>query len=321
MNNQTTPHLGTGRLIVLITSSLVLSLSLVMSVFAPLPLALSFFLYKNSKAFLFASIGFFISLAVSRFLLESYTFVFFYLFAFIIALLIVGIVKAKVRPSKGLVYGGISFYVTTLGLFLLGVFALNVPLKAQLVTEINKIGVELKKQEATLLKDGGDEAIATLASFSEPEKLATELLLLAPSYYFIGLLFVLWANLFLALRARRMLLNPNERKLSEQSLLNFKVADSVVWLLAISLFMAIWGTDIGYPGLEFVGMSLIKVIGVFYFFQGFGLYVEFLNKIRIFGIVRTVLVIFTVMTASWLIALVGLFDLWVDFRKYLRKKS
>lgn len=321
MKQEIAPHLGIGRLIVLISSALILSLSFIMSVFAPLPLALSFFLYNKGKAFLFTMLGFVVSLGISRFLLESYTFVFFYVFALIIALLIVGIVKAKVKPARGLVYGGISFYVTTISLFLLGVFTLNIPVKEQLVTEINKIGVELKKQEATLLQDGGEDAVATLASFSQPEKLATELLLLAPSYYFMGLLFVLWANLFLALRARRMLLNPNERKMSEQSLLKFKVADQVIWLLAGSLFMAIWGNDIGYPDLEFIGVSLIKVIGIFYFFQGFGLYIEFLNKIRIFGIIRTVLVIFTVMTAAWLIALVGLFDMWVDFRKYLRKKS
>ncbi len=60
---------------------------------------------------------------------------------------------------------------------------------------------------------------------------------------------------------------------------------------------------------------------MFYFFQGFGLYISFLNFMGLGGFLRAVLVIATVITANEVLAIFGLFDMFVNFRKYMKRKD
>ena len=84
--------------------------------------------------------------------------------------------------------------------------------------------------------------------------------------------------------------------------------------------MTMWGEFLGEWG-PVMGISLLKILGVFYFFQGFGIYVDFLDHVRIFGFLRSILVVLIVLTANQMLALVGLFDMFVNFRKFLKKKD
>jgi uncharacterized membrane protein required for colicin V production len=68
-------------------------------------------------------------------------------------------------------------------------------------------------------------------------------------------------------------------------------------------------------------MTLIKCLGIFYFFQGFGVLSELLNFLGLFGFLRTLIVIVTIFTGNYLVAVAGLFDNWFDFRKYFNKQK
>lgn len=318
-----TNKLGMSRLVVLTCSAVILYVSGVMMIFAPLPIALSFMLYDKAKAVLatLLSLGLVYWLANVAFQAKELGATFFttlYLFSVVIGILVSVIAKAKSKPIKGFVLGGLSFYLVTLSLTVMSIIAFKIPAKQMMVDWLVENSKELKKEEAAFLQNGGDQALDVLASLQNPEKLVDSLIYEIPSGYFILVFLVLWINLLLSLKARRIMFGSVKALTFEKRILNFKVLENVVWLFALGLFLAIFGGDLGYPKLEIIGTSMMKMIGVFYFFQGFGIYIAFLNKMKLFGFMRTVLVILTVMTAEKIVALVGLFDLWVNFRKYLR---
>ena len=66
-------------------------------------------------------------------------------------------------------------------------------------------------------------------------------------------------------------------------------------------------------------MTIIKCLGIFYFFQGFGIFSDLLNFLGVLGFLRTFIVMAVMFTAYPLVAAGGLFDNWFDFRKYFVK--
>jgi uncharacterized membrane protein len=70
-----------------------------------------------------------------------------------------------------------------------------------------------------------------------------------------------------------------------------------------------------------VGGNILYCLGVFYLFQGFGIYNDFLKYLRIRGFVKTLFIVFTLVMAFKFLAIIGMFDLWFDFRKYLTNNT
>jgi hypothetical protein len=83
---------------------------------------------------------------------------------------------------------------------------------------------------------------------------------------------MLWFNMFLVLKSRRLLLSGNDYPHSEKELLNFKVPFGFVLLFAAGLVLAVWGSELGSVNYEALGTTIIKCLGIFYFFQGFGVF-------------------------------------------------
>lgn len=213
---------------------------------------------------------------------------------------------------NGLIFGSI-FLTTTLS---------GVSIKDFLVKEISaekSVFQEMKKsiESADTLSSENIEFLSTL---SEPEKLADQIIEQVPAYLFISIFFTLWVNLYLTLNVRNSL-GKGLTTFSEQDLLNFKVPDHVIWLVIATLIMAVWGGDLGYSWMEPIGMTLLKCLGIFYFFQGFGVYIEFLNFFNVKGFLRTFLIVITVVSANQLVAAIGLFDMFINFRRFFKKKN
>ena len=79
-----------------------------------------------------------------------------------------------------------------------------------------------------------------------------------------------------------------------------------------------------YEGMEMagaIGLTGLSTLGVFYFFQGFGIYLAFLDSFKVTGFVRTLLVVATVMMANKMIAIIGLLDMFLDFKKMINKND
>ncbi len=314
------PQLSLGRLALLGLSSVVLSASFVMSIFAPFPLALSVVMYGRTKGYLVGLMG-----AVVCFLLASLLFKDLVLFGFYLCVLLFGfgiaeIVQRGVKPVRGLVVFGLGFLMlmSSLGSWYLKTEKLTA--EQFIVKQIELSGDKLEEQKK-LIEQSESTDIEALSLLNNPTLLAKELIKTFPNYIFIGVFVMLWFNMFMVLKSRRLLFAGNDYPHTENDLLRFQVPFSFVPVLIVGLVLAIWGADLGAAWYEVVGLGIVKCLGLFYFFQGFGVLSDFLSFLGIVGFWRSVMVMSVIFLGSQLVAAVGLFDNWFEFRKYFVKKT
>jgi hypothetical protein len=242
---------------------------------------------------------------------------------FIIGIGIAEIVLRGFSPVKGLVTFGLGFILLVSGIFGFTMNSLKTTPKEfiiqQLANSADKIAEQKKAIESS---EGGKDTLEVLQILDKPELMAKEMINSFPSYFFMGVFIMLWFNMFLVLKSRRLLFSGNDYQYSEKNLLNFKVPFGFVFVLVIGLTLAVWGEQLGtmFP-FEIIGLTIIKCLGIFYFFQGFGVYSDLLNFVGISGFFRTLLVMITIFMGSYLIAVAGLFDNWFEFRKYFVKRK
>lgn len=315
------PQLSTGRLLLLGVSSVVLCISFIMSVFAPFPLALAFILYGRGKGFLTGLAGLVLSFAFAVLVYQDYTLFGFYAGVFIFGFGIAEIVLRGISPIKGMVAFGLGFILLMsvgIGSF---IKSQNVTVEQFIVQQIEKSSDKIAEQKKLIEQSADKDSIQVLQLLDNPKLIAQEMTASFPGYFFIGVFLMLWFNMFLVLKSRRLLLSGNDYPHSERELLNFKVPFAFVGLLAVGLALAVWGKDFGSVGYENLGFTIIKCLGIFYFFQGFGVFSDLLNFIGVSGFFRTLIVMLVIFSANYLIAAAGLFDNWFDFRKYFIKRK
>jgi hypothetical protein len=194
----------------------------------------------------------------------------------------------------------------------------NVTLEQYIVRELKSSSDKLAEQKEVIAQSTDKNSIELLALLDRPDLLAKQMIQSLPMYFFVGIFVMLWFNTFLALKSRRLLLSGQDHTFSEKNLLNFKVPFAVIYPLIAGLAMAVFG---GPYGLETWGLIVVQCLGVFYFFQGFGIFSDLLNFLGVRGFFRTILVMVTIFMANYLIAVAGLFDNWFDFRKYFVKQK
>lgn len=314
-----TPQLSTSRLLLLGVSSVVLCVSFIMSVFAPFPLALAVILYGRTKGFLTGVLGLVLSFLFAAFVYQDLTLFGFYVGVFVFGLGIAEIVSRGISPVKGMVAFGLSFIMLISVAFMAMVKSENVGVEQFIIQQIEKSSDKLAEQKKIIEQSTQENAVEVLQLLDRPDLIAKEMMAALPGYFFIGVFLMLWFNMFLVLKSRRLLLTGNDYPYSERNLLNFKVPFGFVLLLIVGLVLAVWGNDLGLQNSEVVGHTIIKCLGIFYFFQGFGVLSDLLTFMGIAGFFRTLIVMVVIFTANYLIAAAGLFDNWFDFRKYFVK--
>jgi hypothetical protein len=310
------PQLSIGRLVLLGLSSVVLCVSFVMSVFAPFPIALAVILYGRAKGYLTGLLGLVLTYVFAMFVYSDQTLFGFYFCVLVFGLAIAEIVIRGISPIKGIVVFGLVFMSLVLGSFGLVLRSQNTTPQLFAQKLIEKSWDKITEQKKLIEQSSDENSIDALQLLSQPEVMARDLVQAFPSYFFMGMFLMLWFNLFLVLKSRRLLLAGQDYPYSERNLLSFKVPFGFVILLALGLVLAVWGEDLGIKFSELIGFTIIKCLGIFYFFQGFGVFSDLLNFLGVMGFFRTVIVMLVVFTANYLIAAAGLFDNWFDFRKY-----
>lgn len=316
-----TPQLSNGRLLLLGVSSVILCISFIMSVFAPFPLALAVILYGRVKGFLTGVAGLVISFLFAVFVYQDLTLFGFYACVLIFGLVIAEIAVRNVSPVKGMVTFGLGFILVLSGV--LGSFlkSQDVTVEQFIIQQIEKSSDKIQEQKKLIEQSNDKDSVQILNLLDRPDLIAKEMKESFPSYFFIGVFLMLWFNMFLVLKSRRLLLSGNSYPYSERNLLNFKVPFGFVFVLVAGLVLAIWGKDLGAEIYETFGFTIIKCLGIFYFFQGFGVFSDLLTFLGILGFFRTLIVMVVIFTANYLIAAAGLFDNWFDFRKYFIKRK
>jgi hypothetical protein len=312
------PQLTNGRLLLLGVSSVVLCISFIMSLFAPFPLAMATILYGRTKAFAVGALGLLLTFGFSAVMYKDVTLFGFYFLVLVLGLGIGEIVIRGFSPVKGIVVLGLSFITLTaasLGFYLK---SQNVTLEQFIIRELESSSDKLALQKEAIEKSTDKNSIEVLQLLDRPDLLAKQMMESLPMYFFVGVFVLLWFNMFLALKSRRLLLSHESYQYSEGNLLNFKVPFAFILVLIAGLVMALFGKDYG---LESWGMLIVQCLGIFYFFQGFGVFSDLLTFIGVTGFFRTLIVMIVIFMANYMIAAAGLFDNWFDFRKYFVKRK
>ncbi|MFL5784839.1 MAG: DUF2232 domain-containing protein [Bacteriovoracaceae bacterium] len=316
-----TPQLSKGRLVLLGSSSVVLCLSFIMSVFAPFPLALAYILYGRTLGFVTGLAGIAASYLFATFVFQEPVLFWFYVGVFVLGTAISEIVTRNMAPVKGVVMIGLGFILTVFAAGAIYLHSRHMTLENYVIDQMNKSKAVIEEKKKVIEQSPDKDAIQVLQLLDRPDLLAKDFKDSVPGYFFMGVFILLWFNTFLALKSRRLLLSAQDYPYSERNLLNFKVPFVFVFVLIAGLVLAIWGNQMGYGDLEPVGFTLIRCIGIFYFFQGFGVMSDLLNFLGIMGLFRSILVMIVILMANYLIAAAGLFDNWFDFRKYFVKRN
>lgn len=309
-------HDSFKRLAVFTLASLLLCLSMIMSMFTSFPIALATVIYGRAKGYSAMAIAWIASFAISFFILRNPIMFATYTCSVVVTVICAELVLRNVRPIKGILIGGGTIVALVTGLFFATFNSLDMSPKEYLAQEIQKNKGQFEKE----LKDKPtDDAFKMLALLQKPEKMAEDIIKEAPGYLLMGSFLIVWANLFLLLKSKRTMLGA-KLPYTDYDLLHFKNPDSLIWAVIVALALAVFGEEF-HPEAPAIGMVALMGLGVFYFFQGFGLYLSFLSFLRIGGFLRTILVILTVMMAAQVLALFGLFDMFVNFRKFMKRKD
>lgn len=315
------PQLSTGRLLLLGASSVILCISFIMAIFAPFPLALGIILYGRTKGILTGVAGLVASFAFAFFLYQDLTLFGFYACVFIFGVGIAEVVLRGFSPVKGIVSFGLGFIA--LMALLMGFYlkSQNVTAEQFILLKIQQSADKIAEQKKVIEQSADQNSIQVLQLLDRPDLIAKELIDSFPSYFFIGVFIMLWFNMFMVLKSRRLLMTAETFPYTERNLLNFQVPFGFVIILVVGLILAVWGSDLGGVVYENLGLTIIKCLGIFYFFQGFGVFSDLLSFLGIMGFFRSLIVIIVVFMANYMIAIAGLFDNWFDFRKYFVKRK
>lgn len=312
-----------GKLMFLAVISIALCSFGPLSVFAPVPLILAFLLYGRLTTLLMGGICTGVLWLVSIKFAVPLIVAGMYLMAFLYAILIAEVILRNINPVKGLMYSGIILVMIVGGALIVYNQFGEVSVKTELNTYVVKLMTMVKEQNKNneTLNSNGEEARAFLDFISKPEQLANEIYGILPAVIFVFAFFGLWISLYMTLRNINIWRFKHPYPFNLKDLINFRAPDFFVWPLIFSL-VGVIGSDYGLPKTaHLIGINLLYCLGVFYLFQGFGVYNAFLKYLRIGGFLKTMFVVFTLVMAYKFLAILGMFDLWFDFRKFLTNKK
>jgi hypothetical protein len=103
------------------------------------------------------------------------------------------------------------------------------------------------------------------------------------------------------------------RNIMKEQLIQFKAPDFFIFLVLISFFLSFFkGIP---PNVAISATNLFNIVAAIYFFQGIAVSEWFLAWLRTGGFFRAVFYVFIVGNFFPVIALIGVIDYWIDFRK------
>ena len=289
-----------------------------LSLFAPVPLILAFLLYGRTTTIALGVISAAVLwIASMKFAQMPLLLLGVYLGAFLYAVLIAEVIFRNINPVTGLIRSGLVL-VTITGVSLFWYNQLGkTSIKAQLSAAIESTFAKVKENNKEVFATGGEDARAVQDILAKPQELADEIYSILPSIVFITSFLGLWVSLFMTLRNSLVWRYRHLYTYGLKDLIHFKAPEFLVYPLIFSLVLMV-GEDYGLgKAASVVGGNIVYCLGVLYLFQGFGIYSDFLQYLRIRGFVKTLFIVFTLVMAFKFLAIIGMFDLWFDFRKYL----
>jgi len=319
-------QLSWGKLVFLCVIALALSFVGPLFVFAPLPLAVAYLLYGLPKTLTISgvmTVATFVASTVSPELVNLSHYSAVMVVSNVIALAVASIIFRAENPVKGLVKRGFIIFGVISVLIGAATALSPLPLKEQVkavvVSMLDKTKASPEYQE--MLKTGGEIARQTEEFVNNPDLLVGIVFETAFAATFVGVFFILWLTLFMLLRNGLIWREVHNYQYQLKDLVRFKAPEFFMYLVVLGFALFIGGEYLGGKSLEIIGANMLYCLGVFYFFQGMGIYLDMLKFLKITGFLRSILTVMTIFLAYRFVAIVGLFDLWVNFRKYFKRKE
>ncbi len=305
------------RVVFLLLTSIVVSFFFPVSILATVPLALLFLSYEKRVVVIGISLAF-----VIFFLLSSGPTALLYAVFILFAFLASEIIKRDVSPVWGVyIIGGLGVALAILlwgGLWLSG-HSLESEIHKAVVTSIEVI----KKERGELISQStSEQGLILKEALDKPEIITKEIVAWTPAITVVSIFFTAWLTLILVLRNSLYWKERISYSYKLKDLIRFKAPDYFVYPLIISLALALSSEAIGLGKLgETIAFNVLYILGVFYFFHGFGIYSDFLDHMKVYGIMRSLLTLMTVLMAARMLVFIGVFDLWINFRKFFKQKK
>lgn len=209
-----------------------------------------------------------------------------------------------------------------------GIFlAMCVVVLAVIWPKLEAVGAELRTYLALVIEQiisnqekQGMALENVFALRAQTESIIHEVMQLIPFSFFFYITFLFVINLALAKR----FFSVSIKSLHKIRLTSFRPPFFLVWVCIAILFILILNKLLlKFEPLHFLSLNLILGLGVVWFLQGISVFVELLNRWKIFGFLRLLvylLVFATFYFSVFLFVAFGFFDSWLDLRK-LEKKT
>jgi len=312
-----------GLLIFLQLFTVILCFGGPLSIFAPVPMALAILVYGRVPAIFFA--GLFAALvwyATTKVAFASGVFLTgIHLVSVFSGVLVSELILRNINPVKGLIISGFIFVAIAGGLIISSERIGKVSTKDQIANAVDQVVKAIKENNKETIDQGNEEGRNIKSLISNQKEIVDELMNYLPSIVFVSSFFALWICLYSVLRLSKVWRYKNLYSFATRDLITFKAPEFFVYPLIAALVMVI-GADHGLgPKAEVVGGNILYCLGVFYLFQGFGIFNDFLTFARIGGVFKSAIMAFVLMVSFKFLAVIGMFDLWFDFRKYFTRKN
>ncbi|MDC0253611.1 YybS family protein [Bacteriovoracales bacterium] len=243
-----------------------------------------------------------------------------------LSLVIGEFVKRKAHPVKAFLFGGFSLFMV-LGFFL---FFSETFFDFSVKGEVEKNVMSVVKHYKTgpgaeFLAQGGEGTRFIKDIIEKPKDYVEQVMGWIPSAIFTTFFLSWWANFYLILRNESVWRSSEkDYPFSLNDFLKFRVGDIFIWLLIAALGLFLGGEFLLGDFGVIIGKNLLVCLGVFYFFQGFGLLIDFLVYAKVFGMIRMLIFLSMIsfgMLSGVFLAILGVLDNFKDFRKSFKKKS
>lgn len=321
-------QLSFGKLLFLGFVTIVLSVFGPLSLLAPVPLTMGFLLYGSSKTLIMGSgiaVVLWIVTLTAPGLPQVGLSAGIFTTALLYAFLVFRFIRDGIHPVTGMMRAGLTLMVLWLvlaaGVFILSGGQVHTVLTQALTERIEmfKTDTAYAPQYERLVNSSEADAKTLVDTLSKPEVIVATFLKWLPAGIFVGTFFTLWVCLVMVLRNSIIWKPLWNYEFSLRDLTSFKVPDYFVYPVILGLALVLTGDMTEFAVGEMIGGNILAILALFYFFQGFGIVMESFTHFGIMGLMRSLLIMFVLFFAWRVVVFLGLFDTWINFRKFLKK--
>jgi len=290
------------------------------ALFAPVPLTFAFLLFGRQLFLLSSSLIIISTFAVSTTYPAMAPLGGFFILSFIYSLLIGEMIVRNLHPQKIVTYSTGIVLLILLSLIVLFFSISEITFVGWLRTVVDSVIETVKISTGDQLNSSSEQAQAIKEFIENPVQIVTEIKHWFLPFLFTGICFSIWGSLMIILRNSLVWSKVIAYDFDIQDLVSFKSPYVFVYPLIVGLVLMLIGPQQGIP-FDVIGGNIVYCLGVIYFFQGFGVFSDLLTHWNVFGVMRSFVTILFILTAWKVLAIVGVLDTWINFRKFFKDKN